>query len=139
MHELDAIDEGLVGACDRILDEILDGLDVVVRLGLQVAHGFGVGVVEVLPDLLEMRFAFGVDGQFRDLGQACQVQEPLHFHAYAVAMQSELADDRGQITRTLGVPPVERGDRGQPGLLIVAHDPLPVASMRPPPRHSSPS
>jgi hypothetical protein len=99
------------------LDQVFDGLDVVVGRALDFLDARGVGDREVRRQRLEAIARGGVER--RELADALfvgQRQQPLHFHPHARLDQPVLGKDRAQGIDLGGVAAVERGEGEERGV-----------------------
>ena len=107
-------------ACDEgrkilraTLDEVLDGLDVVIRLGLDRLDLGAVLDAEVTDQLSQA--GFGVARQARQLGQAehREVEQPLDFNAQALAHEGKFGEHFPELGRLPAIAAVQRRQGGE--------------------------
>src|SRR5690606_7363055 len=103
-----------------LLEQVLDGLDVMVGGALDFLDTLGVLDGEVLCQLVEQGIGFGGEGRyFRDAFVRCEALQPAYFDQYTATDQAVFAEDGAQGAGFAGVAAVDGGNRGERGKLHV--------------------
>jgi hypothetical protein len=101
-----------------LLEQVLDGLDVVVGGALDFLDALGVLKLEIAGQLVQRGVGFGAEGRhFADLRVSGKALEPADLDQGAETDQAVFAEDRAQGLGFAGVTAVYRGNRSERGKL----------------------